>query len=79
MLRTLRLLLLVGLLPLGTGCALCSSCDDYSYGAYGGRWQRDDYVRGRVGSVFEPAGSFVITDQAVAEETTPDEASEEGT
>ena len=73
MFRTIRLLLLIGLLPLWAGCAMCSSCDDYSYGAFGGRWQRDDYVHGRVGSVFEPAGSFVVTDQAVSDEPVADE------
>ncbi len=45
-------LMLAGL----TGCAMCDNAQDYSYGTYGGRWQRGDPVRGRVASVFDPAG-----------------------
>lgn len=42
------------LLALAAGCAMCSSCDDYSYAASGGRWERLDPCFGRVGSAFTP-------------------------
>jgi hypothetical protein len=44
----------LGLLAFSSGCAMCSSCDDYTYPAYGGRWERLDPCYGRVGSVFTP-------------------------
>ena len=37
-----------------SGCAMCSSCDDYSYAGSGGRWERLDPTFGRVGSAFTP-------------------------
>ncbi|MGE0755371.1 MAG: hypothetical protein AB7F89_01275 [Pirellulaceae bacterium] len=37
-----------------SGCAICGSCDDYTYSAEGGLWQRLDPVYGRVGSAFTP-------------------------
>jgi len=61
MLRTLFTLSLLGLLAASSGCAMCSSCDDESYSAYGGRWQRQDMTQGRVGSAFAPAGAKVTT------------------
>jgi hypothetical protein len=48
---------LIAVLAATTGCAMCGSPFDYSYSAYGGRWQRDDPDCGRVGSLFDPAGS----------------------
>jgi hypothetical protein len=54
--------LLLAMLPLSLGCAMCASTEDYTYAAYGGRWQRDDPVTGRVGSAFLPGGSMVISD-----------------
>lgn len=44
----------LGLLLVTSGCAMCSSCDDRSYGAYGGAWERLDRCYGRVGSAFTP-------------------------
>jgi hypothetical protein len=58
--RTLHAIALLGLLgfTIGTtGCAMCSSCLDDTYAAYGGKWQRADPVQGRVGSAFDPAGT----------------------
>jgi hypothetical protein len=47
-------LLLGSLLVGAAGCAMCSSCDDYSYTASGGIWERLDPCYGRVGSAFTP-------------------------
>jgi len=57
-----RLILSVGCLALAatTGCAMCSSPFDYDYGAYGGRWDRIERCRGRVGSAFEPAEARLL-------------------
>jgi len=55
----LRKLYRIGLLSLvcsSLGCAVCCSPDDYNYGAYGGRWQRQDLSSGRVSSAFAEAG-----------------------
>jgi hypothetical protein len=51
----LILLLLVGLLLPAGGCTICQSHDDPAYAAFGGVWERQDPVSGRVGSAFEPA------------------------
>ena len=64
--RTLAL----GFLLLASGCAMCGNCDDYSYSAHGGRWERLDPCHGRVGSAFTPeAGHRVETDRFVSPET----------
>lgn len=42
-----------------SGCTMCQSCEDDTYAAYGGRWQRTDRCEGRVGSVFDPAGAMI--------------------
>ncbi|MCH2126877.1 MAG: hypothetical protein MK165_18940 [Pirellulaceae bacterium] len=47
------------LLSVSTGCTICQSASDHGFSASGGSWQRDDPFSGRVGSVFEPAGSKV--------------------
>jgi hypothetical protein len=47
-------LVCVALIALTTGCAMCANCDDETYPADGGRWQRVDPVYGRVGSIFTP-------------------------
>lgn len=62
---TRRFALIAGswLLAASTGCAICSSPFDYDYAAYGGRWERGDRCRGRVGSVFEPAEARLISPQ----------------
>jgi hypothetical protein len=68
-------LLVLLLPPFVAGCAMCSSCDDYTYATEGGRWQRHDPVNGRVASIFEPAGSVAVTD--AWEMTGPTPASED--
>lgn len=49
-------ILCAGLLPLG-GCRICAECEDLSYPAYGGAWQRTQREQGRVGSLFDPGGA----------------------
>ena len=44
------------LLVASSGCAMCTSCEDDTYAAYGGKWQRADMTHGRVGSAFTEAG-----------------------
>jgi hypothetical protein len=58
------------LLPLCIGCAMCGSQDDYTYAAFGGRWQRDDPINGRVGSAFAPAGAMVVGEGVTGDEQT---------
>lgn len=41
-------------LPLFVGCSICQSPEDYTYNAFGGRWERADRCQGRVGSAFTP-------------------------
>jgi hypothetical protein len=55
MTRAIFALLLLALLSLTSGCAICCTPYDYAYPAYGGKWQRADMYHGRVGSAFEPA------------------------
>ncbi len=40
-----------------SGCAVCQNCDERTYSAYGGKWQRTDRGHGRVGSLFDMAGA----------------------
>ena len=63
-----------------SGCAMCSSCDDYAYGAYGGLWQRADRVHGRVGSAFTDVGVEVMDGEVVdnSEELSPQPEPTEG-
>ncbi|MDA1052735.1 MAG: hypothetical protein O3C40_19960 [Planctomycetota bacterium] len=56
MLRKLYCIGLLSLVSLSLGCAMCCSPDDYNYGAYGGRWQRQEMSSGRVSSAFAEAG-----------------------
>jgi len=65
--RAAYLLLLAGCLVPVAGCAMCSSCDDYNYAAYGGIWQRTDMQHGRVGSAFSPNGVNVRGDGEMLE------------
>jgi hypothetical protein len=55
------------LLPMCVGCAMCGSQDDYTYAAFGGRWQRDDPFNGRVGSAFAPAGATPVDAEEAAD------------
>ena len=48
--------LLLVLVAVG-GCRLCQDCGDLDYPTYGGAWERTIRDRGRVGSVFDPAGA----------------------
>lgn len=54
--KRLMSLLAIGLISTNVGCTLCSNCDDYTYGAFGGVWQRSDLTYGRVGTAFSPEG-----------------------
>ena len=66
MLTACRRLACVGLLALSSGCAICQNCDDESYAAYGGAWERNDRCNGRVGSAFTPeAGTRVLPPEVV--------------
>lgn len=40
---------------ISVGCSMCSDPFDYTYAAFGGKWQRADPYSGRVGSLFHPA------------------------
>ena len=60
------MLVLAGL----TGCAMCDNSQDGTYPAFGGKWQRDNPVSGRVGSLFDPAG-VQVTDQVTLSEAEP--------
>lgn len=61
--------LLLALVVLG-GCRLCQDCGDLDYPTYGGAWERTIRDRGRVGSVFDPAGaqSPKLSNREVVEE-----------
>lgn len=63
-----NLLACVGVLLLvaASGCAMSDSSLDYNYGAYGGKWQRTDPCCGRVGSIIDPAGARVMSQQTKA-------------
>jgi hypothetical protein len=50
--KRLMSLLVISLISTNVGCTLCSDCDDYSYGAFGGHWERTDMTNGRVGTAF---------------------------
>jgi len=71
MLRKLCFVCLMSWVVSSLGCAVCFSPDDYTYGAYGGRWQRHDLSSGRVGSAYAEAGYDTMFELSDAE--TPDE------
>lgn len=55
----LRLLSLLGLFTLATGCAsMCDSRFDCDYHAFGGMRDRHDRTNGRVGSILDPASAL---------------------
>ena len=63
--RSGMLLVLCGTL---SGCAMCGSCDDYTYPTSGGAWERLDPSFGRVGSAFTPeVGTKVVPDRVTSE------------
>lgn len=53
----LGLILLAGMLAIGSGCRLCCDLEDQDYPAYGGAWERTNRSSGRVGSLFDPGGA----------------------
>jgi hypothetical protein len=53
-----------------SGCSICCTPFDDAYPTYGGKWERTDRFRGRVGSAFEPAGPTPV-DETVLHEPTP--------
>ena len=57
--RLVRGFALVAFTTAVAGCSICSNCHDESYAAYGGRWERVELDRGRLGSAFDPAGQRV--------------------
>lgn len=57
--RAIFAILLCGAAGLSSGCAVCQSCFDYDYPAYGGNYERYDRTHGRVGSAFNDAGAPV--------------------
>ncbi|MCU0978211.1 MAG: hypothetical protein MUF25_03475 [Pirellulaceae bacterium] len=60
-----------------TGCAMCDSAQDWTYSAFGGKWQRDNPHSGRVASLFDPAGGQVMEQGLPTEaEPTPPAAEE---
>lgn len=54
-----------------SGCSICCTPFDDAYPTYGGKWERTDQFRGRVGSAFEPAGPMPLEDGAMLHEPTP--------
>ena len=60
-----------------TGCAMCDNAQDWTYSAFGGKWQRDNPHSGRVASLFDPAGGQVMEQGSPTEaEPTPPTAEE---
>ena len=57
--RALFAILLGGAAGIFSGCAVCQSCFDYDYPAFGGVYERHDPAHGRVGSAFNDAGAPV--------------------
>lgn len=57
----------------GSGCAMCSSCDDFTYSANGGRWERLDPGFGRVGSAFTPEVGVEVGDTLLETTETPED------
>jgi hypothetical protein len=67
-----RLSWLFGLVVIAaaSGCSICCTPWDYAYPAYGGKWERTDRFRGRVGSAFDPAGPFPADQDAALHDPT---------
>ena len=66
-------LLFLALLVASGGCTLCTSCDDDTYAAYGGKWQRADRTYGRVGSAFTETGFDTSGGEELMATPLPDE------
>jgi hypothetical protein len=49
---------------------MCDNAQDWSYSAFGGKWQRDNPHSGRVASLFDPAGGQVM-EQGLPTEADP--------
>lgn len=71
MARRFGLLVVALPLVLSTGCALCCAPYDCHYPYVGGKWVRENPTSGRVGSVFDPAGSPVEGHHLAEGEQTP--------
>lgn len=54
-----------------SGCSICCTPFDDAYPTYGGKWERTDQFRGRVGSAFEPAGPMPMEEGVMLHEPTP--------
>lgn len=65
--------LLLGLLPLASGCAMCCAPYDCSYPYVGGAWVRHNPDSGRVGSAFDEAGGPAMAGEVLEGEPTPAE------
>ena len=84
MVRRYLLVVMLGILGISLGCAMCEDTYDYAYPAYGSVHPRTDRFCGRVGSDFGPEGTAttvemieegVIEDESVLEPQ-PEEAKE---
>lgn len=60
-----------------TGCAMCDNAQDWSYAAFGGKWQRDNPTSGRVASLFDPAGAQIVEQGSPMEAEPAPESTEE--
>ena len=60
-----------------TGCAMCDNAQDWTYSAFGGKWQRDNPHSGRVASLFDPAGGQVMEQGLPSEAEPTPESTEE--
>lgn len=69
-------LLAISLISTNVGCTVCSNCNDYTYGAFGGLWERSDLTYGRVGSAFSPQGVLLTEGEVVAGENQEEAAPE---
>lgn len=71
MLRKLAIVFAIIPALLASGCATCCAPYDCHYPYCGGRWVRNIPDSGRVGSVFEPAGSRVDEGQVAEQRAQP--------
>jgi hypothetical protein len=69
--RRLLLLACLTLPALSSGCAMCCAPFDCDYPYLGGAWVRTNPSSGRVGSVFDEAGSPAPVAAIAASEPTP--------
>src|SRR4051812_1422028 len=72
--RLIGLSLLLGVAGLSSGCAMCCAPYDLDYVSTTGRWIRNNPTSGRVGSMFDEAGSPADVIPVAATEPTPAQA-----